>query len=77
MDFVKRYYDVPIQEIEQAPLKSKNLQELGYSKWDVDFLDIEMQLLLELMNAANFLGLESLVRFTCVKCNFKTKKNCN
>ena len=49
------------------PLTSTNLMECGVSAWDSEFVDIEQTLLFELILAANFLDIQSLLELSCAK----------
>jgi len=66
IDFCKYHKDDPAPGIE-IPLKSTNLMKCGASKWDSDYVNIEPEALLELILAANFLDIRSLLELTCAK----------
>jgi len=55
----------PMKEIEK-PLKSANMAEV-VGEWDANFVDIEQEMLFELILAANYMDIESLLDLTCAK----------
>ena len=55
----------PAEKIEK-PLKSKNLDHL-ISDWDAKFIDLNQETLYELILAADFLGIKSLLELSSVK----------
>jgi S-phase kinase-associated protein 1 len=55
----------PMKEIEK-PLKSQNLEEV-VSNWDTNFVSLEYEKLFELILAANYLDIKSLLDLTCAK----------
>merc|ERR1719436_1829777 len=66
LDYCKHHKDHPPEEISK-PLKSINLLECGVSEWDVEYVNTEKELLLELILAANFLDIKSLLDLACAK----------
>merc|ERR1711964_55809 len=66
IDYCKFHKDEPAEEI-QKPLKSSNLAECGCREWDVEYVDIEQEILFELILAANYLDIKPLLDLTCAK----------
>ena len=54
-----------MKEIEK-PLKSANMAEV-VSEWDAAFVAIEQEMLFELILAANYMNIKSLLDLTCAK----------
>ena len=54
-----------MHEIEK-PLKSSNMSEV-VSEWDANFVKVEQDLLFELILAANYMDIKSLLDLTCAK----------
>jgi S-phase kinase-associated protein 1 len=66
LDYCKFHKDAPPAEI-QKPLKSANLAECGVIEWDVEFVEVEQEILFELILAANYLDIKALLDLTCAK----------
>lgn len=65
IEFCKYHYSDPMKEIEK-PLKSADMKEV-VSSWDADFVDIEQDVLFELILAANYMDIKSLLDLSCAK----------
>ena len=66
IDFLEKYDNSPFEKIEK-PLKSDDLSYCVGTEY-LDFLEsMEMELLFEVIKAANFLEIESLLDLTCAK----------
>jgi hypothetical protein len=57
------------------PLRSNNLEEI-VPTWDARFVDIEQELLFELILAANYMDIKSLLDLTCAKVASMIKGAC-
>ena len=64
IEFCTYHHDHPMEKIEK-PLKSSNMEEL-VGPWYAHFVkNLEEEMLLQLMLAANFMSIEPLVSLTC------------
>ena len=65
--FCEHYINSDPKEIPK-PLKSKDLLENGIAEWDVSFIEeLEVDDLIDLIVAANFLDISSLLNLGCAK----------
>merc|ERR1712113_211689 len=76
IDYCKYHKDSPPEEI-QKPLKSTNLMECGVGEWDAEYVNIEQEVLFELILAANYLDIKSLLDLTCGKNTEQIRKQFN
>tara|TARA_Y100000389_G_scaffold204629_1_gene258454 strand:- start:9060 stop:9551 length:492 start_codon:yes stop_codon:yes gene_type:complete len=51
----------------KRPLESNDLNESGISSWDLSFIDNNKDILIELVNASEYLGINSLMHLICAK----------
>ena len=65
MEYLEYYKDEEPKEIER-PLPSSNFLEC-VDKWDFDFMDIDLDLIFEIILAANYLDIKPLVELASAK----------
>lgn len=65
IEFCTHHVSNSMIEIEK-PLKSNVMKEI-VSEWDADFVDIEQQVLFDLVLAANYMDIRSLLDLACAK----------
>merc|ERR1711939_1020938 len=65
IDFMKQHVDKPMKEIEK-PLRSEKMGEV-VDEWDAKYIDVEQELLFEIILAANYLDIKSLLDLSCAK----------
>ncbi len=67
LEYCEHYRDSEPNKIKQ-PLVSMDLAENGVNEWDIKFIDLERpDDLIDLIVAANFLDIESLINLACAK----------
>ena len=64
IDYCKHHATNPPEDI-QKPLKSQDLRECGVSEWDVEYVNLEQEVLFELILAANYMDIKPLLDLTC------------
>jgi len=65
VQYMTYHADNPAKEIEK-PLKSANMADV-VSQWDAEFVDVDQELLFELILAANYMDIKSLLDLTCAR----------
>ncbi|RLN55431.1 hypothetical protein BBJ29_001886 [Phytophthora kernoviae] len=66
VEFCQYHRDTPMAEI-QKPLKSNNLRD-SVEEWDANFVDVaDHEMLFELILAANYMDIKSLLDLSCAK----------
>lgn len=73
VDFCEYHAITPVGEIEK-PLKKVEIKEI-LSEWDLKFLKMENEVLLELILAANYMDIKELLSVVCVKIAFVFRNN--
>ncbi|GIX65620.1 skp1 family protein [Babesia caballi] len=65
IDYCRYHWNNPAKPIPQ-PLKSTRLADV-VCPWDLEFVNVEQEVLFELMLAENFLDIKPLLELTCAK----------
>ena len=65
IEFCEYHSENEFPDIEK-PLKSSNMQEV-VGEWDAKYVDVDMEFLFELILAANYMDIKSLLDLTCAK----------
>jgi S-phase kinase-associated protein 1 len=65
IEFCSHHVDNKLPEIEK-PLRSANLADI-VPEWDAKFVEVEQEMLFELILAANYMDIKSLLDLTCAK----------
>jgi S-phase kinase-associated protein 1 len=66
ISFCQHHVNNPMADIEK-PLKSNNMSEVVEDPWDAEFIDVEQATLFNIILAANYLDLPSLLDLSCAK----------
>jgi len=64
--FCKHHVNNPMAELEK-PLKSNNMADVVEDSWDAEFIDVEQSVLFNIILAANYLDIPSLLDLSCAK----------
>jgi S-phase kinase-associated protein 1 len=65
IEFCEHHAENEFPDIEK-PLKSSNMQEV-VGEWDAKYVEVDMEFLFELILAANYMDIKSLLDLTCAK----------
>ncbi|ETV88697.1 hypothetical protein H257_00218 [Aphanomyces astaci] len=65
IEFCSHHHNNPMADIEK-PLRSGDMNDV-VGEWDASFVDIEQDLLFELILAANYMDIKSLLDLACAK----------
>jgi len=63
VEFLTHYKEEPMTEIEK-PLRSSNMNEV-VQKWYAEFVNVDQEILFEIIQAANFMDIPTLLDLTC------------
>ena len=66
IEFMKYHVDKPMTEIDK-PLRSDKMEEVCKDEWDAKYIDVSQELLFEIILAANYMDIKSLLDLTCAK----------
>jgi S-phase kinase-associated protein 1 len=66
IEYCNHHKDNPSEEITK-PLRSANLAECNVSEWDIEFVNMEKEILFELILAANYMDIKPLLELCCAK----------
>ncbi|OQS02818.1 S-phase kinase-associated protein 1A [Thraustotheca clavata] len=64
VDFIKYHHANPMKEI---PKPIKTTFEDVVEKWDLEFIDVPYEMIFELILAANYLDIKSLLELSCAR----------
>ena len=67
MDYCKHHKENRSTDEISKPLRSNNLLECGVSEWDNNFISMEQEQLFEVILAANYLDIKTLLDLACAK----------
>jgi len=66
-EFLRYYKDTKIEEKEIEPIPEEGLRKI-FDEWDVNFLDdLELEMVFDIINAAEMLGINKLHDLACAK----------
>ena len=61
------YHKDKLPEDISKPLRSANLSECNVCEWDIEYVNIEKEILFELILAANYMDIKPLLDLCCAK----------
>ncbi len=70
IEFCEYHAENEFPDIEK-PLKSSNMEEV-VGKWDAKFVEVDMEFLCDLICAADYMQIKSLIDLTCAKVHGHT-----
>jgi S-phase kinase-associated protein 1 len=66
IEYCKYHKDVVPEQITK-PLRSANLAESNVSEWDIEYVNIDKEILFEIILAANYMDIRPLLDLCCAK----------
>eukprot|EP01029_Cantina_marsupialis_P028065 TRINITY_DN774435_c0_g1_i1.p1 TRINITY_DN774435_c0_g1~~TRINITY_DN774435_c0_g1_i1.p1 ORF type:complete len:159 (+),score=33.79 TRINITY_DN774435_c0_g1_i1:107-583(+) len=66
LDFCQKHVRDPLPDLEK-PLPSEDLTKCGVPQWDIDFINVDQEMLFELILAANYMSIQPLLDLGCAK----------
>lgn len=66
IEYCRYHKDVAPEQITK-PLRSANLAESNVSEWDIEYVNIDKEILFEIILAANYMDIRPLLDLCCAK----------
>lgn len=66
IEYCRYHKDVAPEQISK-PLRSANLAESNVSEWDIEYVNIDKEILFEIILAANYMDIRPLLDLCCAK----------